>query len=117
MALYLLLGFGIFKDLMALAFSLPFAYIYLLLNIYLINKLIGKGSQIILLLLTVFYLSWFTFLVIDAFVVHLDAQSGIVIIIAPVYAFPVMVLGWIAASFFNDRKDESRISRTHRSKK
>ena len=77
----------------------------------------GKGSQLLLLLLTIFYISWFTFLVIDAFVVHLDAQSVIVIIIAPVYAFPIMVLGWIAASLFNDRKDESRISRTHKNKK
>ena len=68
------------------------------------RKFTSAKSQATFLVINTMYAAWYSWVLFDAFYFHLDAQSGLVILFAFIYALPVFVLGWMLAASFNGKK-------------
>jgi len=63
----------------------------------------SRGSAILLGIGMLAYVSWFFFVYIDAFSVHLDAQSSIALLFVGLVSLPVMIPVWVGAFAFERR--------------
>ncbi|MDZ4848888.1 MAG: hypothetical protein SGI77_06315, partial [Pirellulaceae bacterium] len=46
---------------------------------------------------SVIYLAWTVFVLVTAFLIYPDPQSGIALLFIPIYSLPVMAIAWLLA--------------------
>jgi hypothetical protein len=88
-------------DLKVLIYDMFFGAGLMFINFLLSRKYTSAKSQVILLVINTLYVVWYSWALFDAFHFHRDAQSGLAILFAFVYALPVFVLGWVSAASLN----------------
>jgi hypothetical protein len=69
-------------------------FVSLLLAYYMPNA----KSQTTIFLSSLIYLAWTVFVLVSAYVVYPDAQSGIALIFIPIYSIPIMLFAWAIAT-------------------
>jgi len=87
----------------AMTFFLPFYGFPLIVSIVLSARFKKEpASQVFLAIASLLYALWFVYAMHDAFYVHLDPQSGLVIIFVGIYALPILLPLWIVAFLLNN---------------
>ena len=92
---------GVGNILFGTLFFLPFYSFPLIVNLVLSFKWKYFWSHVILAVSSLLYGLWFAYAMYDAFYVHLDPQSALIILFVGIYSLPVMVPAWIVASLLN----------------
>ena len=88
---------GITHFMAGMAFFLPFYGTPLIVSIVLSIVSKNSFSQGILATTSLLYGIWFAYAMYFAFYVHLDPQSGLIILFVGIYSLPVMLPAWITA--------------------
>ena len=87
----------------AMLFMLPFYGFPPIVSIVLSARSKCPISQVIPAGTSLLYGIWFAIVVYDSFYVHLDAQSGLVMIFVGIYFLPVLLPLWIVAHVMEKR--------------
>jgi peptidoglycan/LPS O-acetylase OafA/YrhL len=88
------------EGLQAVLFFFPFTMTPLIFQGCMAASWKSLGSQITLLLATIGYVAWFTYLYVDVTIIHLDPQSPIAFLFVGIYALPVLAVLWLIAYSF-----------------
>jgi len=79
-------------------FFVPFSFGPLAVTLGLAFALRSPLAQVLLTVSSVLYGAWFAFICAQAFFVNPDPQSPIAFLFVGIYAIPVLVIFWIAAT-------------------
>ena len=94
-------GRGIFilaanaQDFWAVMFMAPFSLGPLVVSLVLALFALRKACQITLILGSVLYAAWFSYLYVGAFYQHPSPQSGIILLFIGFYSLPGMIPVWL----------------------
>ncbi len=80
-------------------FFVPFSFGPLVVSLGLAFALRSIRAQVLLTISSVLYGAWFAYICAQAFFVNPDPQSPIAFLFVGIYALPVLVIFWIAATF------------------
>jgi hypothetical protein len=85
-------------------FFVPFSFGPILFHPWLSRLARSFRSDLILTVASLLYGVWFGYIYCDAFYWNFDPQSAIALVFVGFYAFPVLLLFWLAAFLARDRK-------------
>jgi amino acid permease len=84
-------------------FFVPFALGPLILTLIFAVKSPSLSSQILLIISSVLYGIWFSYVFLSAFYWHIDPQSAIALLFIGIYSLPVMIPLWLITHIINTR--------------
>ena len=97
--------FSISKNAYALLFFLPLIFFPIIITCALSYKFKSTSSQLTLLLSQILFSAWVTYVYLDAFHWHPDAQSPIALAFIGPYSLPIMGAFWSVAFVIRNPKN------------
>lgn len=84
-------------DFVQFIFSIPFFSFFIIVNLRMVLFRKSVISQIVLLITSLLFIVWNAYSIYSFHSSH-DAQAGLIILFAAIYAFPIMLIGWVVAA-------------------